>query len=191
MDVGAKAGLQVWRDRIGHKEAATITKHAANQGTAVHLLAEQYIKGEKLTGNPLELSRFRQLQPYIDNNIGEVWGLESQMYSHYLKLAGTTDVIGLYDGVPSVMDFKTSRKPKKLEWIKSYFMQTAGYAVMWNERINKPELLPKQLVILISVEHEAAQVFIQPIKPWVKELKNYLNEYHLPFSLNNKKQPES
>jgi hypothetical protein len=182
-EASKQKGLDAWRDKIGHKEAALITHNAAELGTGVHLMAEQYITGQKLTGNPLEIGRFRNLQRIIDEQIGEVWAVEAMMYSNYLKLAGTTDLIGLFNSIASIIDFKTSRKEKKLEWIDSYFMQAAGYAVMWKEMCPDAPM-PRQLVILISVENAPPQIFVQPVGPWVKKLKEYLMEYHLDFSLN-------
>ena len=47
--------------------------------------------------------------------------------------AGTTDLVGMYKGKPTIMDFKQTNKPKKREWIDDYFMQGAAYAGAHNE----------------------------------------------------------
>lgn len=177
-----KEGLDKWRERVGQKEAAYITKTAADRGTGVHDLAEKHIRGLPLDkSDPIIFNRFKNIQPIIDERISNVYAIETALYSDYLKLAGRTDVIGKFDGINSVIDFKTSRKPKKPEWIESYWMQTSGYAIMWSELVPQIELRPKQLVIIISVEHEPPQVFVQPILPWAKKLQEYLLVHHKDF----------
>ena len=65
-------------------------------------------------------------------NVDEVWGVEVPLYMPDLY-AGTTDCVGLYKGKPAIIDFKTSRKNKKREWIHDYFMQGSAYALAHNE----------------------------------------------------------
>lgn len=182
-----KEGLDKWRDRVGSKEANRIMNQASTQGTAVHALCEAHILGQpRPKVNPFELARFRSLERIIDNRIGRVYAIEAHLYSDYLKVAGAVDLVGEFDGDNAIIDFKTSRTLKKEEWIHTYFMQEAGYAAMWAERMRDPTLMPKKLVTLISVEHEPAQVFIQPVGPWLNKLKEFLLENHLAFSLENK-----
>ena len=82
-------------------------------------------------------------------------------------MAGRVDCIAEYDGKLAVIDFKTSGKPKKKEHISSYFMQTAAYAIMYEERTGIP--VPN-IVILIAVEGDEPQVFIEKRDNWAKEL---------------------
>ena len=176
---GAK-GLASWRKSVGEKEANRISFQASDFGTQLHNLAEQYIKGEPLKkDNPFALARFRVLVPTIDKRISDVWGLETTLYYYKLKLAGRTDVIGVFDSVASVIDFKTSRKPKKPEWIESYFLQTALYNYMWAEMTKRRDILPVQLVILISVEGESyPQIFIEPTSKWIPKALAWVKTYH-------------
>ena len=177
-----KEGLQQWRDRVGEKEATRIMNQAAAQGTSVHNLCEAYVLGKELPpANSFERARFNQVKPIIDNDIQNVYACETALYSDYLKVAGRTDVIGKFRGVNSIIDYKNSRKPKKMEWISNYWLQEAGYAVMWAERTKSVELAPKQLVLIITVEHEEPQIFIQPVTPWVNKLKEYLSETYPAF----------
>ena len=80
------------------------------------------------------------------------------MHSDLLRVAGRADCIAEWDGVLSVIDFKTSNKPKKKEWISNYFQQTAAYAVMFEERTKIPV---NQLVVLIAVDNHQPQIFIE------------------------------
>jgi len=74
----------------------------------------------------------------LDGRIGKIYGLEVPLYSVHLGLAGRCDCVAEFDGVPSIVDFKTSKRVKKKEHISNYFAQMAGYAVMWEERTGIP-----------------------------------------------------
>jgi hypothetical protein len=155
----SKQGIMEWRDRIGHEEANKISRQAAGRGTAVHKLAEDYIdnkedwKGKQMPSN---LNTFNDLRQTIDGRLDNVWMQEVFLYSDKLKTAGQVDCIAEYDGVLSIIDFKTSRKPKKEEWIEGYFMQACFYAAAFLERTGIPI---KQAVILIAVDGHESQVF--------------------------------
>jgi|TARA_B110000967_G_scaffold164662_1_gene172059 genome maintenance exonuclease 1 len=155
----SKQGIMEWRDRIGHEEANKISRQAAGRGTAVHKLAEDYIdnkedwRGKQM---PANLNTFNDLRKIIDGRLDNVWMQEVFLYSDKLKTAGQVDCIAEYDGVLSIIDFKTSRKPKKEEWIESYFIQCCFYAAAFLERTG---IAIKQAVILIAVDGHEAQVF--------------------------------
>jgi len=154
-----KEGIIEWRKRVGEEEANKISRQAATRGTAVHKLAEDYIdnvpdwnKGHM----PANLFSFNQLKAILDERLNNVWFQEEFLYSDRLKCAGQVDCIAEFDGVLSIIDFKTSRKPKKEEWITSYFIQASFYAAAFYERTGIPI---KQAVILITVDGSEPQVF--------------------------------
>jgi hypothetical protein len=70
---------------------------------------------------------------------------------------------------------KTSSKPKKVEWIESYFMQCAAYAIMWEERTKIPIT---KLVILIAVDNHEPQIFIEHRDNWTKKLIETIHRYN-------------
>lgn len=156
-----KTALLEWRKKVGESEANKISTQAARRGTAVHSIAERYILNEEnyTKGSmPSGLDAFNSIKPVIDTGVGTVFGVELPLYSTALNTAGRCDLIAEYKGVPSVIDFKTSRKLKKEEWIESYFLQTTVYSMMFEKmyKINIP-----QIVIMIAVDHEPAQVFVK------------------------------
>ncbi len=156
-----KTALHEWRKRVGHEEAQKITTQAARRGTAVHSIAERYVLNEEnyLRGAmPSGIDAFKGVQTLLDNHVDNILGIELPLYSVALKTAGRCDLIAEFDGVPSVIDFKTSRKLKKEEWIESYFLQTTVYSMMfeWIYKIKIP-----QIAILIAVDHEPPQVFVK------------------------------
>jgi ATP-dependent exoDNAse (exonuclease V) beta subunit len=128
---------------------------------------------------PSNIQSFNDLKPLIDSSINNVIMQECQMYSDYLRVAGTVDCIAEYDGTLSIIDFKTSRKPKKKEWIESYFMQTAAYAVMFEEMTKKPI---KQLVIMITVDGSEPQVFIENRDDWIWNFVDARSEFERRYN---------
>ena len=63
--------------------------------------------------------------------LDEIWGAEVPLYYPGLY-AGTTDLVGVYQGNPAIMDFKQTNKPKKIEWVEDYFLQLVAYILAHN-----------------------------------------------------------
>ena len=169
-----KDAIVAWRKRVGNEEANRISTAAARRGTKIHSIIESYLKNEdRPIENNLDLHRFFSLEPYLEN-IDNIHVQERALYSDHLRLAGTVDCIAEYDGRLSVIDFKTASKAKKKEWIHSYFMQCAAYAIMYEERTKRPIT---NLVIMISVEDDAPQIFFEKRDNWVKDLLYYRDLY--------------
>jgi genome maintenance exonuclease 1 len=124
--------LKEWRERVGEDEANKITSQSTGIGNGMHKNLENYILGQPITGTfyaqTLAKVIIKQAFPKID----EIWGSEVSLYSKDLY-AGTTDLVGIHEGIPSIMDFKNSLKEKKKEWIEDYFMQLAAYSLAHNE----------------------------------------------------------
>ena len=171
-----REALDRWRDRIGHAEAAKIGARAAARGTKLHMFTEHYLQNDLTVFNGVDLigqhffDEFKPILSAIDN----IHCLETKLYSHHLRLAGTVESIAEYDGVLSVIDFKTASKPKRHEWIHNYFMQTSAYAIMYEELTGIP--VP-QLVILVAVEDSHPQVFVERRNRWTQGLIDLRNIY--------------
>ena len=116
---------------------------------------------------------FHQFVPILDR-IDNVHYLETMLYSETLGLAGQVDCIAEFDGVPSVIDFKTSLKLKKEEWILSYFEQCTCYSLMYEEMTG---IKAKQIVVLISVDDEHPQIFVKQRGDYVPELFNKVKQF--------------
>lgn len=132
-----KSALFEWRKRVGNEEADRIMRLATGIGTQVHLHLEKYILEEdRPNGSNLIHQMARELSQIVIeqglSKVDEVWGTEVPLYYPGLY-AGTTDCVGVYEGKPAIIDFKTSRKPKKREWIDDYFLQGAAYAEAHNK----------------------------------------------------------
>lgn len=150
-----KTFLVEWRKRIGHEEANRISKIAAKRGTALHEIVEQYIRNEPhpMRGKmPDAKDLFHQISPELNSNLNLVFLNESCLYSKSLGVAGRVDCVGEWNGNLAVVDFKTSNKPKKDEWIENYFLQVSGYAEMFREMYGVNRKIVG--VILITVVEE-------------------------------------
>ena len=127
--------LEEWRARQGAQRADRIKDIAGLRGTSMHSYLEGYIKNERhldLTSIGQEAGRMANV--VIRSGLGdleEVWGTEVTLYYPGLY-AGATDVVGIYNGRESIIDFKQTNKPKQREWIDDYFTQLAAYAMAHN-----------------------------------------------------------
>jgi genome maintenance exonuclease 1 len=125
--------LANWQAKIGKEEATRIKDQAAARGTAMHTLLEHYLLGEKhadLTdiGQQATMMAEKVIEEGLKGHLSEIWGSEVTVWYPDLY-AGQTDVVGVYDDLESIVDFKQTNKPKKREWIEDYFIQLAAYAM--------------------------------------------------------------
>lgn len=172
-----KQGILEWRKKVGEEEANRVSRHAANRGTKVHSVIENYLNNKVVDSKllfPNVKSLFFRMKPELDK-LNNIHCLEQKMFSHELELAGTVDCIAEYDGVLSVVDFKTSRKWKEENHIRNYFMQGTAYCEMFRERVG---ISVEQVVIMIGVdEHNYAQVVKVDPKDYLDELKFYISKF--------------
>ena len=121
-----------WRARVGDAEADRITRRSTSRGTDAHTLIEHHLKNMDYKSDVLPLSKmlFQNAIPTL-KRINNIYALEGSLYSLYLGIAGTVDYIAEFDGELAIIDFKTSEKPKKREWIDHYFVQCCAYACMY------------------------------------------------------------
>jgi genome maintenance exonuclease 1 len=199
LSILSRDSIAKWRARVGEKEANRISYRASTRGTAVHEICEQYVNndpdydkymamnidtGEQtLTKRTPDLiESFLKLKPILDERLGTVYAQEAPLYSTHLGVAGRVDCVAEFDGKPSIIDYKTSMKPKRLDWIKNYFMQESAYSIMWEERTGMPIT---QLVTIISVDNHEPQVFIEHRDNWVRPLRDTIAQYNEENSHNS------
>jgi len=178
----SKQSLERWKQRVGVEEANKITVTAGARGTKLHKDCEDFILGSKdivfddITSNSFHL--FRQAYPLL-KRINNIHAIESSLYSHKLKTAGRTDLIAEFDDVLSVIDFKTTRKPKEEHWIEDYFIQETAYGIMFSEMFDKKV---KQIVVIMSVDNDSerpeSQLFVKKAIDYVKPLTERVNKYY-------------
>lgn len=181
----AREALANWRRAVGEQKAQQITTEAASRGTRMHTYLEDYIKGNTLresVTNPYAQQSLDMAKVVIDKGfpkIQEVWGSEVPLYFPELY-AGTTDCCGVHEGDESILDFKQTNKPKKIEWIDDYFLQLTAYALAHNE-IHGTNIR-KGVILMCSKDYEYQEFILEPrdfdmwTERWCSRVEQYYRE---------------
>lgn len=166
-------GIAQWRARVGEAEANRISGKASARGTRIHQYCEDYLRGNIFEADMFDLEMFNSIKFWLDD-IENIHCLETPLYSDFLQVAGTVDCIGDFQGRLSVIDFKTSSKPKDRDDIHNYFMQTAAYAVAFEERTGIPI---GRLVIIMAVDNDDPRLFIEKRDNWIGGFRKLRLDY--------------
>ena len=127
--------LDEWAERIGRDNAEIIKNEAASRGSSMHKHIEDYVtEGKEIIedANEIHTSMALTVIENIRPRLKEIWGSEINLY-YPGKYAGTTDIAGVWDNKPAIVDFKQTNKPKKEEWIEDYKLQLVSYAEAHNK----------------------------------------------------------
>ena len=166
-------GIAKWRARVGAEEANRISSRASARGTRIHSLCEAYLRNEVCEPDIFDKQLFGSIEQWL-GDIDNIHALEDALYSDYLQVAGTVDCIAEFQGKLSVIDFKTASKPKDRDDIYNYFMQTAAYAVAFEERTGIPV---GRLVIIMAVENDDPRLFIEKRDNWIGGFRKLRMDY--------------
>ena len=174
-----KQGIYEWRQAVGEEYANKVSRRAADRGTKVHKICEDYLNNEipelKMQMMMPDLKElFFKIKPFIDENIGKVYTQEQALYSDKYRIAGRVDLIAEWNGKVAVIDYKTSTKQKDEENIQNYFMQCTAYALMFAERTG---IWIDDIVVLIATEEGPAQVFERQIHDYRQPLIEMIDKY--------------
>ena len=172
-----KTALNEWRKRVGDEEANRVSARAASRGTVIHNMCEKYILDEEIdTSLPHNMVIFRQIKGILDEKVDMIRATECTLFSHHLKIAGTCDLIADYDGRLSIIDYKTSTKRKRKDWIEGYFLQCCLYSyLLWEMSV----IAVKVIVIVIGVDDELdAQVFVERPANYIEKAADMVRSYH-------------
>ena len=172
-----KSGLEAWRKRVGEEEAARVSARASTRGTKVHTMCENYVLGSDIdTSMPHNMMMFNQIKKVLDEKVDMVRATECMLFSDHLKLAGSCDLIADYDGRLSIIDYKTSAKLKRKDWIEDYFLQTSLYSYMLWEMTG---ILVKDIVIIIGVDDSLeSQIFVERPQRYLEKAVDLVRSYH-------------
>lgn len=166
-----KEQLKEWRERVGEDVAKDISRAATIRGNTFHNNCEQYLKKEPVTESIGAM--FDRFTPLLDR-VSDIICLEQHLYSNELQVAGQVDCVGKFDGIPSIIDFKTSSKFKRKDFIWDYFMQATAYSYMFEERTG---IKISDITILITCETGEVQVFQDIRENWIEGFKELREEY--------------
>jgi hypothetical protein len=176
-----KEGLFEWRKRVGEDVANYIARTSANRGSAVHKMCEDYLNNQHIY-NPTDFAKhsrkhflgyclFNRLKDQVLKNIDNIYAQETALWSDRLMVAGRVDCIARYKGVPTIIDFKTSRSERTDEWNENYYIQATAYSEMFEERIG---MKIDQIAILVVTEDGTVQEFLKNKKDYLHLLDDAL-----------------
>ena len=183
-----KAKLEEWRKRVGAKAADQISKEALSRGSSMHDFLEKFILNQLnldlLGDNSLEKQMADQIiENGLRNDLSEVYGVEATQY-YPGKYAGAADLLGVYMGKETILDFKTGNKPRRDEWNDEYYLQLGAYSLahdkVYGTNIN-------QGVILLCTKDLMFQRFIvdsERLKDCQKRFLEKVEQYY-SMKLNN------
>jgi hypothetical protein len=174
--------LNEWKNRIGHAKAQQITTEAAGVGTAMHANLERFLIGEQRQpgNNPVHVQANKMADVIIENGlskVNEVWAMEQSLYFPGL-FSGTTDLVGVHEGEPAVMDHKQTNKPKKAEWVEDYYLQLMAYILAHNE-VYKTDIR-KGVIFMCSRDFQYQQFTLEAkdFNKWQDAWLNKVEEYY-------------
>ena len=183
LSILSRDSIAKWKKRVGRKKADAISRKGRVRGNEVHQICEDYLnnKEDYINGQmPDSIELFDILKAPLASRLNKIYHLESALYSNELGVAGRADLIGEWMNVPVILDFKTSARPKKEEWINNYFMQGAGYSVMYEEMTG---IKIEHMLILVAVagsqnKFPHIQYFPAAVKDWIDPLKDTIRKYN-------------
>jgi genome maintenance exonuclease 1 len=168
-----KKSLANWQARMGKQTADRIRDISAMRGTVMHTYLEGYINNTPhldLTSVGKEAGRMANIVVESGlGDLGEVWGSEVTLFYPGLY-AGQTDVVGIYNGRESIIDFKQTNKPKQREWIDDYFTQLAAYAMAHNHVYGTA--IQSGVILMCSKDG-----FFQKFEVFDKEFQGYMHTF--------------
>jgi len=180
-----KEGISKWRKRVGNDVANYISQKAIKRGTAVHQMCEDYLNNVSFIQddwwlekqkNFLPFCLFNQLRNGVLQRINNIHAQECGLYSDKYGVAGRVDCIAEYNRVLSIIDFKTSTSERNDEYNENYYIQTAAYAEMYEERTGIPT---DQIIILVVTEDGQVQEFIKSKQEYIPLLEEAINEFNI------------
>lgn len=171
-------GINEWRKKVGEDVANYIARTAANRGTKVHHMCEDFLNNnfdeEVHKKNFLPYTLFNQMKPILMQKVNNILAQEASLYTNKYKVAGRVDCIAKYDGVPSIIDFKTSTKERNDDWNESYYIQASAYSEMFEERTN---IAIPQIVILVVTEDGVVQEFVKDKGEYIPKLIEAIDDF--------------
>ena len=172
------AGLMEWRKNVGDDVANYIARTAAHRGTKVHHMCEDFLNNnfdeETHKKNFLPYVLFGQMKPVLMQKVNNILAQECGLYTDKYRVAGRVDCIAEYNGVKSIIDFKTSRKERNDDWNESYYIQASAYAEMFEERTG---IEINQIVILVVTEDGVVHEFVKDKGEYIPMLVEAIDDF--------------
>lgn len=157
-----KDRLRKWQhkqDKIFGEQSKINNENYKNRGTEIHEAIYKFshnnIEPEtwnwKYEGNA---QRWKCLKPFLKSIT--IIECEIKVW-HPSGYAGTADLICSLNDQLTLLDWKTSDRPKKRQWLEKAFVQTAAYAQAWNWNSH---LQIEQLSVIV-ISPQKMQIFTE------------------------------
>lgn len=183
-----KTGLLEWRAWVGDKKADQIRDEATGLGSLMHTHLENWMEGiPRPGGNNVVRKMATNMADVIINrglcNVSEVWAMEEMLYFPKLY-AGTADLIGIHNGEPAIMDYKTTNKMKSKDKIQNYACQLAAYALAHNEMFGTQ--IKRGVIFMVARDLSYAEYvfegdeFTKAVDEWLGRLDVFFNQAASP-----------
>jgi hypothetical protein len=187
--------LNEWKKRVGEEKAQQIVTEASGRGTTMHKNLECFLAGvPRMSGNNVVHQIANKMADVIIENglskVNEVWAMEQSLYFPGLY-SGTTDLLGVYDGEPAVMDHKQSNKEKKESYVDDYRMQLVAYILAHNKvygtdikrgvifmAVKPPEITPG---VYGESKYQQFDLLPKDFNYWEDQWLNKVEEYYKLF----------
>lgn len=166
-------GLDKWRKSIGEAEANRVSLVATNKGTRLHTFCEDYLLNKNPKLDIFDKQSYTGLTDHLDQI--EYISIEEMLYSDRLRVAGTLDCLGKYQGKMCVIDFKTTSALKHDGEFDNYWLQTAAYSMMVYERLGL--VVPDLLIIMQNLQAGETYVYRQKSSIWLPKFKQIRDAY--------------
>ncbi len=181
LSVKEKPYLIEWQKSLGPEKAKKENERTKDRGHAIHAMMEKYLKNDNdpIKGQEKEhIKQFYQLK-LVASKINNIRAMEATVYSDFFGIAGRVDCIAEFNGVLSIIDFKTSNGNKTEDMIEDYFLQETFYALAFTEMTGESV---EQIVTLMSVERGIAPlIFKKPIVPYILPLKLRADDFYAKY----------
>ena len=182
-------GIKQWRENMGEDVANYIMRVSSIRGTRVHKLVDSFLSNESLANITREYGvtaagLFNLMRPALER-ISNIVAVEKRVYSTdpAIMVAGTTDCVADYEGILSIIDFKTSSKMREQDTIDSWMIQATFYALAW-ECLTGQKI--SQLVIICATEDGQTDVIKANPSEYVEQLKEMIGDYRHDIKISNR-----
>lgn len=185
-----------WRNKVGDEEADRIVLESTDIGSLMHSHLENYVAGKKR--DLCENAEYNNISEIMADmvishglkHVDEIYGMEEILYlpGYY---AGTADLIGLHEGVPSIMDYKTTRKMKKKDDIVNYKHQMAAYAIAHNYLFGTE--INKGVIFMVSRDYQFEEYvfegdeFLEAQEQWLERVQSFERIQRIKERIKNQK----
>lgn len=158
----ARQALAQWRSRVGTTEATRIATTASRRGTKTHTVLKRYLLGEKVSCSEAAQPYWDSLQTVL-TEVTAVRLVEGNVFHYDLGYAGKVDCIASYRGLPCVVDWKTSDRPKQsIDRLYDAPLQLAAYCGAVNHCYESMIKIRHALVVVAVPDRPAETFWLEP-----------------------------